>query len=137
MTAELNEKRLKSACKMFREKQNEKFAREQAAKDLNVLYGVVDKSVMTYHQGEFTCFYLSRNDRNFCYPRTALPHCTLFWCKYQQTLYKKFEYMAIHLFCQFSSVFIGCSWVLAIIAGQWPIKTLKYCKKWSALKFIH
>ena len=40
---------------MFREKQNEKFAREQAAKDLNVLYGVVDKSVMTYHQGEFTC----------------------------------------------------------------------------------
>ena len=43
---------------MFREKQNEKFAREQAAKDLNVLYGVVDKSVMTYHQGEFTCFYL-------------------------------------------------------------------------------
>ena len=58
MTAELNEKRLKSACKMFREKQNEKFAREQAAKDLNILYGVVDKSVMTYHQGEFTCFYL-------------------------------------------------------------------------------
>ena len=54
MTAELNEKRLKSACKMFREKQNEKFAREQAAKDLNVLYGVVDKSVMTYHQGEFS-----------------------------------------------------------------------------------
>jgi DNA repair protein RAD50 len=50
VTAELNEKRLKSACKMFREKQNEKFAREQAAKDLNVLYGVVDKSVMTYHQ---------------------------------------------------------------------------------------
>ena len=49
VTAELNEKRLKSACKMFREKQNEKFAREQAAKDLNVLYGVVDKSVMTYH----------------------------------------------------------------------------------------
>ena len=54
VTAELNEKRLKSACKMFREKQNEKFAREQAAKDLNVLYGVVDKSVMTYHQGEFS-----------------------------------------------------------------------------------
>ena len=45
---------------MFREKQNEKFAREQAAKDLNVLYGVVDKSVMTYHQGEFTCFYLRK-----------------------------------------------------------------------------
>ena len=45
---------------MFREKQNEKFAREQAAKDLNVLYGVVDKSVMTYHQGKFTCFYLGK-----------------------------------------------------------------------------
>ena len=45
---------------MFREKQNEKFAREQAAKDLNVLYGVVDKSVMTYHQGEFTCVYLGK-----------------------------------------------------------------------------
>ena len=60
VTAELNEKRLKSACKMFREKQNEKCAREQAAKDLNVLYGVVDKSVMTYHQGEFTCVYLGK-----------------------------------------------------------------------------
>ena len=58
MTEELNEPRLKSACKNFREKQNEKFAKDQAAKDLNVLYGVVDKSVMTYHQGEF-CFMLN------------------------------------------------------------------------------
>ena len=51
VTAELNEKRLKSACKNYREKLVEKLARETVIKDLNVFYGVVDKSVMTYHKG--------------------------------------------------------------------------------------
>ena len=50
----MNEKRLKSAVKNFREKQNEKWCKEQAAKDLVVMYGVVDKSVMTYHKGKIT-----------------------------------------------------------------------------------
>ena len=123
MTAELNEKRLKSACKMFREKQNEKFAREQAAKDLNVLYGVVDKSVMTYHQGEFTCFYLGMTIVLITllgtYAIHAL-HCPIGHCSDVNTNNHHLKkYMAIHLFCQISSVFY---WLL-LVAGYycWPV----------------
>ena len=50
--AELNEKRLKSAVKNFREKQNEKWCKEYAARDLEITSGVEDKSVMKYHKGK-------------------------------------------------------------------------------------
>ena len=111
---------------MFREKQNEKFAREQAAKDLNVLYGVVDKSVMTYHQGEFTCFYLGMTIVLITllgtYAIHAL-HCPIGHCSDVNTNNHLIKKIRIHGTPPFLSIFqcfllVAPGRVLAIIAGQ-------------------